>query len=170
MAQATKAAPTKSGGKSGRKNSGGSLAAELASVRLYKPNSGRVVRQATAIGVAVLLVMIALRSYQLLDADRGPTPLTFAIPAVITVVGIWFAFRLVNWPRFANFLIDVETEMQKVSWASWDYLKRATVVVLTVMFAIGFVLFGFDLIWQYLFKWIHFLDPGAMAGDANAAQ
>ena len=166
MAQATKAAPAKTGGKSGRKNSGGSLASELASVRLYKPNSGRVVRQATAIGVALLLVMVALRAYQLLEADRGATPTTFVVPAVITVAGIWLAFRLVNWPRFANFLIDVETEMQKVSWASWDYLKRATVVVLTVMFAIGFVLFAFDLFWRFLFEAVRFLAPNAMGGEA----
>ena len=32
-------------------------------------------------------------------------------------------------PTFANFLISVEAEMDKVSWATWGYLKRATAVV-----------------------------------------
>ena len=170
MAQATKAAPAKTGGKSNKKNAAsGSLVGELASGRLYKPNSGRIVRQVTAVAVALLLVMVAVRMYQLLDADRGATTLTFALPVAVVVAGLWFAFRLVNWPRFANFLIDVETEMQKVSWASWDYLKRATIVVLAVMFIIGFVLFGFDLIWQALFKLVHFIDPNAMAIDDAAS-
>ncbi len=32
------------------------------------------------------------------------------------MVGLWLCFRLVNMPRFADFLIAVEAEMNKVSW------------------------------------------------------
>jgi preprotein translocase subunit SecE len=72
------------------------------------------------------------------------------------------AFRLVNWPNFANFLISVEAEMDKVSWASWDYLKRATGVVLVSMVVLGAYLFFCDIFWQQLFGFIGFLDLKAM--------
>lgn len=38
--------------------------------------------------------------------------------AGLGVVGIWFGYRLVNWPRFADFLISVEAELNKVSVAN----------------------------------------------------
>ena len=165
MAQAVKSAPKSASGKKARAASG-SLLGEMFSLRTYKVNSGRIVRQVTAVAVAGVLLMCAIRAYQLLDAERGPDPITFAIPIGITLAGMWFAYRLVMWPRFANFLIDVETEMQKVSWASWDYLIRATIVVIAVMFIIGFALFGFDLFWQWFFKlpFIGFLDKNALGG------
>ena len=159
MAQAKAAGAS---GKKAKKAAGGSLAGELVSLRLFKPNSGRIVRQVTAVVIALLIIACGIRSYQLMDANGWSDAATFAIPAAIIIGGIWFAFRVVNWPRFASFLIDVETEMQKVSWASWDYLVRATIVVLAVMVIIGLTLFLFDLVWKTLFEMLGFLDPSAL--------
>ena len=36
--------------------------------------------------------------------------------ALLAVVGLWAAYRVVNLPAFADFLIAVEAEMNKVSW------------------------------------------------------
>ena len=65
---------------------------------------------------------------------------------------------MVNYPRFADFLISVEAEMDKVSWSSKSELYRATVVVLVTMVLIGIILFVFDVIWQYFFEFIGFLE------------
>ena len=42
----------------------------------------------------------------------------------------------------------------KVSWPSTDEVRRATVVVLVTMFLFSFVLFAYDVIWQYLLRLI----------------
>ena len=150
------------------KATGSSLASELLAAKLYKPNSGRIVRQVTAVTVALLIFACAVRAYQLMDVGDYPDWATYGLPIFATVAGIWFAFRLVNWPRFASFLIDVETEMQKVSWASWDYLVRATIVVLAVMVIIGVALLGFDLLWKTIFEAVGFLDASALNPETPA--
>ena len=63
---------------------------------------------------------------------------------MLAVVGVWAAFRSVNWPAFADFLIAVEAEMNKVSWPLRGELFRSSAVVIFTIFAIGIVLFGFD--------------------------
>ena len=83
------------------------------------------------------------------DAERTRKP----------VVVWWFisgkgAYRIVNYPVFADFLVDVEGELAKVSWPATDELRRATVVVLVVMLLLSFVLFSYDVIWQQILRWI----------------
>ncbi|WP_437202537.1 preprotein translocase subunit SecE [Planctomicrobium sp. SH664] len=138
-----------------------SLIGELFQVRPYKPAQGRVVRQVTALAIAVTAVLIAYRLHATALADSSE-PIRRGIPAAIGLLGVWLAYRLVNWPTFANFLISVDAEMEKVSWASWEYLKRATAVVLVTMVVLGGYLFFCDIIWQQLFIFVRFLDPRLM--------
>ncbi|MEC8240045.1 MAG: preprotein translocase subunit SecE, partial [Planctomycetota bacterium] len=60
--------------------------------------------------------------------------------------------RLVQLPRFADFLIAVEAEMNKVSWPAQGELVKASIVVIFVIFFLAGVLFSFDLIWNSLFR------------------
>ncbi|HWL09763.1 MAG TPA: preprotein translocase subunit SecE [Planctomicrobium sp.] len=124
--------------------------------RLFKKSQGRIVRQVTFFAVASIFLIAAwrLNSLILLDYASG---IRWGVPAAVTALGVWFAYGLVNWPPFANFLISVEAEMDKVSWATWAYLKRATVVVLTTMFVLGAYLFICDIIWQQVFTFVGFL-------------
>ena len=69
----------------------------------------------------------------------------------ITFLGLWTTYRIIHWPRFADFLISVEAEMDKVTWSDWGELKRATVVVLVTMVILTVVLFLFDVFWQRVF-------------------
>lgn len=138
-----------------------SLWVSLMQVRLFKPSQGKVVRQITAFAVAAIFVAAGWRVHGTLLSD-SPDWMKYGIPGGMAVLGCWLAFRLVNWPTFANFLISVEAEMDKVSWASWDYLKRATAVVLVTMVFLGAYLFFCDIFWQQLFGFIGFLDLGAM--------
>jgi preprotein translocase subunit SecE len=73
---------------------------------------------------------------------------------LVAALGAWGAFRAVNYPRFADFLISVQAEVDKVSWASKEELYRATVVVVVTMFLLGFTLLAFDVIWQWFFRLI----------------
>lgn len=74
----------------------------------------------------------------------------YAIPLIVLAVGAWAAFRAVNIPRFAEFLISVENEMGKVSWPSRGELFRSSLVVLIVIFMLTAILLGYDL----TLKWI----------------
>lgn len=123
---------------------------------LYKRNQGRLARQLTAGAVfaAVVLGAWAL-SVHVMDESHGK--LQYVIPGIFALAGTWVAYRLVNYPAFADFLIDVEGEMAKVTWASKDEIKRATVVVLTTMVSLSVVLFLYDLIWLQVLKWIGIL-------------
>ena len=124
---------------------------------LFKPNQGRVVRQVTAGVVAIIMVAAAWRLRATILIEKTPA-VSLGIPLAIAILGLWFAYRLVNWTPFANFLISVEAELDKVTWADWDYLKRATIVVLVVMFTMGAFLYFADFFWQQLFGAVGFLD------------
>ena len=77
--------------------------------------------------------------------------LRYLVPVGMVALGMWFAFRLVNWPKFADFLISVEAEMTKVSWPTKTELYRASMVVIFTMAFLALLLFAYDLIWQAIF-------------------
>ncbi len=72
------------------------------------------------------------------------------LPLLMLAVGCWAAFRLVSYPPFADFLIAVEAEMNKVSWPSRGELIRSSIVVIVVIFSLAILLFSYDLFWKFL--------------------
>ena len=122
---------------------------ELFRAKLYKRNQGRVSRQATFGVLAVVLLVGLWRFHQML---LGTTAwLVYGVPAVLLLVGVWIFFRLVNVPIFADFLIAVEAEMNKVSWPTRSELVRGSAVVLIVIIGLAAVLFFFDFFWKWFF-------------------
>ena len=93
---------------------------EFLRVGVYKRNQGRIVRQVTFAAMALALLIGLWRMILLLRGygDSCPPWLCYGLPAVLAVVGLWAAYRSVNLPAFADFLIAVEAEMNKVSWPS----------------------------------------------------
>ena len=128
---------------------------------LYKRNQGRLTRQLTAVSFALIIFLGAwtLSGGPLSEYDKQPL-VHIGIPVVLAAIGAWFVYRTVNYPSFADFLISVEAEMDKVTWATKSDLYRSTVVVISVMFFLGFTLFVYDLFWQWFFKLIGFLQLG----------
>ncbi|HET8655379.1 MAG TPA: preprotein translocase subunit SecE [Longimicrobiaceae bacterium] len=45
---------------------------------------------------------------------------------------------------FREFVGDVRTEMQKVTWPDWPQLKNSTVVILVFVVAVAFIIFVMD--------------------------
>jgi preprotein translocase subunit SecE len=135
----------------------------FASAATYKRNQGRLIRQLTAIalGAVVLFGCWTMTQTILATAWEGWEGnwdyIRYGVPAVIGGIGIWGVYRLVNFPRFADFLISVEAEMDKVSWADQTYLIRATGVVLGTMLVLGLFLLACDFIWSWSFEAIGFL-------------
>lgn len=118
---------------------------------LYKRNQGRLTRQLTAAAIFIAIAIGGWALSQTVLADLEE-PVQYGITAAVIAAGAWFAYRIVNYPAFADFLVDVEGEMAKVSWPSKDELLRATVVVLITMFLLSFMLFMYDLIWKLILR------------------
>ncbi|MDR2641883.1 MAG: preprotein translocase subunit SecE [Planctomycetaceae bacterium] len=135
------------------------LIRELFSFRRFKPSQGVYARRLTAFGVFILFASGAYRLFVTAPVLSFVNPdnqqMVAGITALaITLFGAWFAFRLVNWPVFANFLASVEGEMAKVSWPSRAELYSSTVVVLTLFVILAAMILVFDLFWMTIFKLI----------------
>ncbi len=74
-----------------------------------------------------------------------------AIAGLILAVGLWLSYRIVNYPKFADFLIAVEAEMNKVSWPTRGELVRSSIVVIFVILALAGLLYFYDLLWGFIF-------------------
>ena len=128
---------------------------ELLKVGIYKRNQGRITRQVTGGTVALLVTVGVWRIYLLMYAY--PPVVYFGVCGALLVAGLWAAYRLVNLPQFADFLVAVEAEMAKVSWPQRTELIRASAVVLVTIFVLAAILAGFDLVWLTFFRWIRIL-------------
>ena len=124
---------------------------ELFRFELYKANQGRIVRQVTFITIALLGCLVA---WELQRAFLTNSLAGYGGMALIAAVIAWIGFHLVNYSVFANFLIAVEAEMNKVSWPNGEQLWRSSVVVMFVIFAMAAFLFFFDAIWTAIFELI----------------
>lgn len=135
---------------------GASIIPELFKVGLYKPNQGRLVRQATAIAISVVVAFGCFRlSEFLISSEKG---IRVGVPIAIWAVLSWFAFRAVNFPRFADFLVAVESELERVVWPTWKQVWQSSIVVIVTMLFFGALLFVVDRIWRVLFWAISFIE------------
>lgn len=125
---------------------------ELIQFGIYKRNQGRITRQVTFAGLAVAIALGLWRLSYLL-AGKG-LEYQFAIPGVLLLAGLWASYRLVNVPAFADFLIAVEAEMNKVSWPTRTELFRASMVVLILIFSLAIILAVYDFFWAMVRSWV----------------
>lgn len=122
----------------------------------YKRNQGRTVRRATGFASFLLFAVCAYR----MDVYFGETYGVlsgYIVASIVALFGLWFSYRLVNYPRFADFLVSVEAEMSKVSWPSRDELYRSSVVVLVVMFFLAALLFAYDFAWNRVLTLLNYI-------------
>lgn len=129
----------------------GQIAQELLQVGIYKRSQGRIARQVTCL---VIWIVMAIGAYRLYTVGNLSMPYRYVIPAAVLVVGAWFGYRIVNYPSFADFLIAVEAEMNKVTWPTSTELVRSSVVVIVLIAGLTTVLFGYDTVWSALLKYI----------------
>jgi len=77
----------------------------------------------------------------------------FTLPILLLAGSIWLAWRVVNLPTFADFLIATEAEMNKVSWTTQKRLVQDTIVVLATLFLMAVFLFAMDWTWKVVLSW-----------------
>jgi preprotein translocase SecE subunit len=131
----------------------------------YKRSLGLRVRRLTILGI---LIVGGSGVYSMIFQGVLPDKLTlfvpfldigtvtllgeakFFIPMLLALITLWVAFRAVNVPNFAEFLIATEAEMNKVSWSSRKRLMQDTVVVLLTTLIMTLFLLVVDLFWGWL--------------------
>jgi preprotein translocase SecE subunit len=74
--------------------------------------------------------------------------LPFTVPLLLLAGTMWLAWRVVNLPVFADFLIATDAEMNKVSWITQRRLVQDTIVVLLTVFLMASYLFIMDQTWR----------------------
>lgn len=125
-------------------------------VTAYKKNQGRPSRQ---IALCVLIAAISwlLISVSALFVRRQSGIQWLGVCVLVIGVAAWLSVMLLNRPRWADFLISVQSEIDKVTWPSTQEVRRATIVVLVLISSMAVVIFCFDLIWQWVFELVGFL-------------
>ncbi|MCS7015800.1 MAG: preprotein translocase subunit SecE [Gemmatales bacterium] len=134
-------------------------------IGLYKKGQGIWLRRLTMIGIILLLAagVWHYTHFHLGGSGEWHIRLPFAAVSLCFVrmprltlsllvlgLGSWWAWRLVNYPRFADFLVSAENEMVKVYWPSWRSLSRDTVVVLVTMILLAIFLYMMDVVWTLI--------------------
>jgi preprotein translocase subunit SecE len=130
---------------------------ELVHLGIYKRSQGRITRQVTFGALALIVAMGLWRMSALLKLSEWSLRLPGVylwLPGLLLFAWLWISYRIVNFPAFADFLIAVEAEMNKVSWPTRTELFRASVVVLLTIFSLAMILAGFDLFWRVVFHFI----------------
>ena len=128
--------------------------------RIYKKGQGYYTRMGTVIGSGVIAALGCFSLYGKLDAIRtggsitpsAKTWLQAGIPAVVFVALGYLIFKLVNTPRWADFMIATEGEMKKVSWSSKKEIIASTKVVIITVILLAVLLAVVDVGFSYLFK------------------
>src|SRR5262249_2916134 len=130
----------------------------------YKRSQGRIARQLTLWGIAAIFGVMAWRMsnssssafyehYLRMSGAMAGAMARYIVPIAWAALGTWIAFRIVNIPKFADFLISVEAEMNKVSWPARGELYRASLVVIVVIFLLTAILFVYDLVLKTIIGW-----------------
>jgi preprotein translocase SecE subunit len=142
----------------------------------YKGNQGVRVRRWTVIGVLTVgvcgIITLVMRSSFGRERPDYPNNWLWSIPGtydayavpvmykvhllmpvLLGAVLIYFSWRLVNVPMFADFLIATEAEMNKVSWTTRRRLVQDTIVVLVTVFLLTMFLFLVDIMWITILGW-----------------
>ena len=134
----------------------------------YKPGQGFWTRIGTSLGGAILLLFLLLFIHNKMPAwvpgiNQNPG-LLYGIVAGIGAVLLAIGFLLLNRPKHAEFLIETDAEMKKVSWPTWPELIGSTRVVIIFMLLMGLVLFLYDLFFGYGFFLINVNKINPLAG------
>ena len=128
-------------------------------MQAYKPDQGRMARMATFWSLVLLVLfgcsflheMLTSYSSALKDPIGGfeipivmiPFTGAFAISAVVFLGAVAWIFVWQQKPKVADFLIDVEGELKKVTWPTMQETVNASiVVVICVAVLMGFLAGG----------------------------
>jgi len=124
---------------------------------VYKPAQGKIVRLITGSSLAVVAILIG---FWLIEQPgiSGLSPLAklAAVAVLLGAVG-YGIFRLMNWVRFADFMIMTESEMRKVYWPPRPTVIAWTKVVIALTLIMALMLTAVDYGFIQIAKWLQLI-------------
>ncbi len=128
--------------------------------KIYKRGQGQYTRLGTAIGAGVILALGCWSLYRWLEGQLSTDQMSLgtkqwvqmAVPAVLFLVIGWLIFKVLNTPKYADFLIATEGEMKKVSWSTFKEITASTQIVIITVVIMSFLLGCVDWLFTWMFK------------------
>ena len=120
-------------------------------VSTYKSKQGVLIRRLFQFVCAMCGLGLALNVARF-SPDGWMVGFSSVYALVLFTVVLWLSWRITQYPAVCDFLIDVQVESRRVSWSRFDVVKRSTMVVLSVMFALSVYLFLCDVVLQFLLR------------------
>lgn len=124
---------------------------------IYKPGQGERVRGGLAVIAGALVAFGSYSLFQYLtgwsalgknltNAFGDDVPINWAsmIGLVVFAVGAYLVFWLSNHEKVANFLIETEAELQKVTWSQRSEVITHSIVVIVTTIVLGVYIFALD--------------------------
>lgn len=119
------------------------------SLKIYKRGQGYYTRLWSALTTFAIVVIGCVVLWNRLRGTDNPW-IEFLIPAGVCAAFGYLIFWLVNKPNVADFMIQAEGEIKKVSWSSKKEIVASTTIVICVVFLMAILLLCADLLFQFL--------------------
>ena len=119
-------------------------------LKIYRRGQGVYTRLWTGL---ICTMIISIGCYRLYDVLRPTDNIWLYVLAPFAVWGglVLLTFWLVNKPNVADFMIEAEGELKKVSWPSRRELVVSTTIVICLSLVMGFMLYFVDFLFIVLF-------------------
>ena len=144
---------------------------------IYKKGQGYWTRMGTAAAALLLGALTAYNIYVYLpilinfgttiEAQARAKNIATGVAVGFFAAFAFFAWRMMNKPTNADFLIATDSEMKKVNWTSRKDLIGSTKVVIVFMFLIALILFLVDIVFSYFFYLIGVLKHSPFGGGGT---
>jgi len=124
--------------------------------QIYKRGQGKYTRLGSGLGWGIIAALGCLALYgQLNTIDFKNQQVEMWVKTMVPVgvfvmLGV-FIYWLLNKHSIADFMIDAEGEMKKVSWSSRKEIMVSTIVVISVVIIMGVIFFFSDLLFSMFF-------------------
>jgi preprotein translocase subunit SecE len=127
---------------------------------IYKRGQGKYTRLCSAFAIAIIAGIGCLRLFRRLEAvewglsNRTTMWIATMVPVGFFLVLAFLIYWLVNKPSIADFLINAEGEMKKVSWSSKQEITVSTIIVIIVVLIMATLLGTTDFAFSLFFNWL----------------
>jgi len=119
--------------------------------KIYKPGQGKYTRLGSGAAAWAVAGIGCWNLNRILGTDMSLW-ITTIVPVVVFVAIAAGVYWLLNKPAVADFMIAAEGELKKVNWSSRKEVAASTVIVIVVVFVMGFVLGVTDMVFQFVFR------------------
>lgn len=136
----------------------------MLSAEQYKPGKGALVRNGTLI-VAVLIIVAGMHAWSQTHTDPM---VRWGAPVIVGGLLGWVVYRLINYQPFAEFLINTEAEINKVTWPTKKEVKASTAVTVVLVVMMGVFLFVADTFWKWMLTMLGILKIGGLFGGGGS--